>query len=46
MRLPGQASSAEACSTVTLAATTLGFRPEIALASGIAMTWESIRSDR
>ena len=29
-----------------LAATTLGFRPEIALASGIAMTWESIRSDR
>jgi UDP-glucose 4-epimerase len=27
-----------------LAATTLGFRPEIALASGIAMTWESIRS--
>ena len=29
-----------------LAATTLGFRPETALASGIAMTWESIRSDR
>ena len=29
-----------------LAATALGFRPEIALASGIAMTWESIRSDR
>ena len=29
-----------------LAATTLGFRPEIALASGIATTWESIRSDR
>ena len=28
-----------------LAATTLGFRPEIALASGIAMTWESIRSN-
>ena len=27
-----------------LAATALGFRPEIALASGIAMTWESIRS--
>jgi UDP-glucose 4-epimerase len=27
-----------------LAATTLGFRPETALASGIAMTWESIRS--
>jgi UDP-glucose 4-epimerase len=27
-----------------LAATTLRFRPEIALASGIAMTWESIRS--
>ena len=45
MRLPGRASSAEACSTVTLAATTLGFRPEIALAAGIAMTWESIRSD-
>jgi UDP-glucose 4-epimerase len=27
-----------------LAATTLGFRPETTLASGIAMTWESIRS--
>jgi UDP-glucose 4-epimerase len=29
-----------------LAAATLGFRPATALASGIAMTWESIRSDR
>ena len=29
-----------------LAAATLGFRPDTALASGIAMTWESIRSDR
>jgi len=29
-----------------LAATTLGFRASTALASGIAMTWESIRTDR
>ena len=29
-----------------LAATTLGFRPETALADGITLTWESIRSDR
>ena len=29
-----------------LAAATLGFRPETALASGIALTWESIRSDQ
>ena len=45
-RPPGQESSAEACSTVSSPRPTLGFRPETALASGIAMTWESIRSDR